>query len=219
MPRGESSVELLTLHGVRICGFPSVRQVATLYDLDPAEVEEYLLDAEAYGQARRTDFAGQCGWSLTERGREHDERLLARELDDSGGRAEVTAAHRAFLPLNHRLGELMTRWQIRPTPQDRAAPNDHRDAGYDDRVAAALGRLIEDLRPVTTAVTAVLPRFGVHQPRLDHALTQVQALRNAWVDSIEVPSVNLVWIQLHEDLLATLGIARGDERPAEVRPG
>jgi hypothetical protein len=54
--------------------------------------------------------------------------------------------------------------------------------------------------------------MGVHQPRIDAALARARDGDHRWVDSPEVASMNLVWIQLHEDLLATLGLARGDDR-------
>lgn len=66
----------LVLHGVRVLGAPSVGDVARLYDLDPAMVTEHLLDAEAYGWARRHDWFGTTSWSLTERGKAENERRL-----------------------------------------------------------------------------------------------------------------------------------------------
>ena len=35
--------------------------------------------------------------------------------------------------------------------------------------------------------------------------------QNAWVDGVGVDSCHTVWMQLHEDLLATLGLDRGEE--------
>lgn len=204
-------VLLLTLHGVRLLGFTTPQKIAALYALDPNEVSEHLLDAEAFGWARRTIFGGDQGWSLTDAGRARNEALLAAELDATGARESVVDAHTAFLPLNDRLGPLMTRWQLRPTAADPMAANDHRDAAHDDRVVRGLGRLVADLRPVTAQLTATLPRLGLHQRRLEDALLRVRSLENAWVDSPDLPSLNLVWIQLHEDLLATLGIPRGAE--------
>lgn len=208
-PAGSSAPDLLALHGVRVLGFSSPRSVAGLYGLDPAEVEDHLLDAEAFGWVRRTDFAGQSGWSLTDRGRAENERRLAAEVDAAGVRDRLEEASRRFAPLNERLGRVMTQWQLRPTPQDPLARNDHRDARYDDAAAARMFRLGEEVAGVTALLSAALPRFAVHQPRIDHAVSQIRAVRNAWVDSPELPSLHTVWIQLHEDLLASLGLARG----------
>ena len=204
----EAATALLALHGVRLLGYADHAAIAALAYLDPTEVRELLLDGEAHGWVRRTTFGGNSGWSITDLGRLENERALAAELDRLGTRAEVEAAHDAFLPLNERLGQLMTRWQIRPTRHDASAANDHRDARYDDEVVRGLGRLLDDLRPVTAALTEGVPRFGIHQRRLDHAMTHARSLRKAWVDAPDRPSVNLAWIALHEDLLATLGIPR-----------
>ena len=42
-----SSTSLLSLHGVLVLGHATARQVGELYGLEPAEVQEHLLDAEA----------------------------------------------------------------------------------------------------------------------------------------------------------------------------
>lgn len=122
-------------------------------------------------------------------------------------------AHADFLPLNRRIGPVMTQWQLRPTPSDPLARNDHRDPAHDDAVLRRLGRLVEGVRPVTTALTGALDRFGIHQPRLESALEHAERGGDQWVDSPDVASLNLCWMQLHEDLLATLGIPRGSDDP------
>ncbi len=203
---------LLPVHGVRVLGHATAAEVARLYGLAPEEVEEHLLDAEARGWVRRPAFRSGESWSVTDLGRAHGEELLAAELDGVGAREAVRAAHGRFVPLNRRLGPVMTRWQLRPTDDDPLAFNDHLDAGYDARVLRDVAHLVDELGGVTTELAAALPRLGVHQPRLVAALREARAGDRRWVDSPEVASVNIVWIQLHEDLLATLGIERGAER-------
>lgn len=182
-----------------------------LYRLDPAQVEEHLLDGEARGWVRRPAYVPGADWSMTDLGRRSTEELLAAQLDGSGRRAEVLDAHSGFVPLNHRLGPLMTRWQLRPTPEDPLAFNDHLDPRYDACVLQELVRLAQDLRPVTAALGSALPRFEVHEPRISSAVERALEGEHRWVDSPEVASMNIVWIQLHEDLLATLGMERGQE--------
>ncbi|HET6666262.1 MAG TPA: transcriptional regulator [Intrasporangium sp.] len=206
-----SDAATLALHGVRVLGYTSAAKVAALYDLPADSTTEHLLDAEARGWVRRMSFGGVDGWSLTDSGRAQGERLLADELDRAGSRGEVRDAHAAFRPLNHEQGELMTRWQVRPTREDALAPNDHRDPGYDDALVRRLARLVDQTRLVTGQLAQALDRLGVHQPRIDHALRRIQNFENAWVDSPTLPSLNIVWIQLHEDLLATLNIPRGSD--------
>ncbi len=83
----------LTLHGVRVLGFPSASRIASRYGLDADAVAEALLDFEAYGWVSRTSFAGSSGWSLTAAGRAENEARLAAELDEAGARPAVTRAH------------------------------------------------------------------------------------------------------------------------------
>lgn len=210
-PAGMREPALLPVHGVRVLGHASAQEVAGLYGLDADEAEEHLLDAEARGWVRRAAYRPGERWSMTGRGRACGEELLAVELDALGARQQVRAAHRRFLPLNARLGPVMTRWQLRPTPQDPLAANDHLDRGYDARVLREVAALVEELAGVTDDLAAAVPRLGVHQPRARAAASAALAGDHAWVDSPQVASVNLVWIQLHEDLLATLGIPRGQE--------
>lgn len=207
-----SQPSVLSVHGVRVLGHASAREVGALYGFDAGVVEEHLLDAEARGWVRRPAYVDGTRWSMTELGREHGERLLAEDLDAQGARETVAEGHRRFLPLNHRLGPLMTRWQLRPTADDPLAFNDHKDLRYDDAILRELDRLAQDLAEVSAGLAAALPRLGVHQPRVEAALARVREGDNRWVDSPEVASMNLVWIQLHEDLLATLGLQRGSER-------
>ncbi len=52
---------------------------------------------------------------------------------------------------------------------------------------------------------------GGYADRYRCALRRAQAGEFRWVDSIEVDSCHTAWRQLHEDLLATLGLQRGRE--------
>lgn len=47
--------------------------------------------------------------------------------------------------------------------------------------------------------------------RFDVALHSALAGQNEWVDRTDIDSCHRVWFQLHEDLLATLGIDRRTE--------
>jgi hypothetical protein len=46
---------------------------------------------------------------------------------------------------------------------------------------------------------------------LASALSKVETGQRAWVDAYNRDSCHMVWIQFHEDLLATLGIPRGSD--------
>ncbi len=206
-----SDPALLVLHGVRVLGAPGTARLAARYRLDPAEVREHLLDYQACGWVARTDFFGDVTWSLTDSGRAADERLLAAELDATGTRATVVAAHQAFLPLNARHGVACTNWQLRPASFDPHRRNDHTDPDWDLDVLAALAEVDRALAGICAGLAAALARFDGHAERHNAALRRAAAGAHAWVDAPDRDSCQLVWMQFHEDLLATLGIPRGSD--------
>ena len=201
----------LALHGTRVRGFPTAARVAGRYGLDLGTTTEYLLDFEARGWVRQLSFAGSSGWSLTGAGQAENERRLAAELDRAGARATVGGAHQAFLPLNERLGAACTNWQIRPSPADPMAFNDHTDWRWDDRVLQALASVGTSFRGLCGELAGCLARFGGYADRYAAALARAESGQRGWVDGPDRDSCHLVWLQFHEDLLATLGIARESE--------
>jgi hypothetical protein len=201
----------LTLHGVRVLGFPSASRIASRYGLDADAVAEALLDFEAYGWARRTSFAGSSGWSLTAAGRAENEARLTAELDEAGARPAVTRAHAEFVPLNRRLGAACTNWQIRPTIGDPPAINDHTDLRWDERVLSELASLDRSFGRICDQLARRLERFAGYAGFYSSALAKARAGQRAWVDGPDRDSCHLVWIQFHEDLLATLAIPRGSD--------
>ena len=206
-----SASQDLALHGVRVLGFPTTSRIAARYGLDPALVEEALLDFEATGWVRQLSFAGSAGWSMTDAGRAVNEQRLAAELDRAGAREIVTNAHAAFVPLNHRFGEACTEWQVRPTRFDPMAFNDHTDWRWDDRVLRTLTHLGKSFGRLCDPLATALARFDRYADLYTSALRKVDAGQRAWVDAHDRDSLHIVWIQFHEDLLATLGIPRGSD--------
>ncbi len=170
------------------------------------------MDFEAYGWVTRSEFAGSGGWSLTDGGRAENERRLAAELEASGARSTVVEVHRRFLPLNARFQEAVTRWQVRPLPGDPMAANDHTDFRWDDRVIGSLRSLGRRLVPLNADLFNALARFGGYAERYNAAVARVERGGNRWVDGLGIDSCHVVWMQLHEDLLASIGLDRGEER-------
>ncbi len=206
-----SAPDDLALHGVRVLGFPTTARLARRYRLDAQAAEESLLDFEAYGWVRQLSFAGSAGWSMTDAGKHENERRLAAELDRAGAREMVTAAHAAFRPVNRRLGAACTDWQIRPTPADPMAFNDHTDWRWDERVLRALVSVGAVFRELCDLLSGCLARFDGYADRYAAALARAEAGQRGWVDGHDRDSCHVVWIQFHEDLLATLGIPRGSD--------
>ncbi len=211
VPSTGSQTALLVIHGLRVLGGPSLAELADFYELDYRSVHEELAQARERGWATSSEFFGATSWYLSDTGRAHGERLTAAELDDTRQRAVVAQAHADFLPLNRRHGQACTDWQLRPTTADRLAENDHRDREWDARILAELDDIATQMYAVLTRLEEALPRFGVHEPRYREAMERVQAGESAWLNAPDRASCQIVWIQLHEDLLATLGIPRGTD--------
>ena len=151
-----------------------------------------------------SEFAGIAGWSLTERGRGENERLLAIQLDaHPGARRIVERGHEAFLPLNSRLRGACTDWQLRPSPSEPLAANDHTDADWDAGILSELADIASELQSLEMALVGTLRRFGGYHRRF------AQALDHRRIDDSDQDSCHRVWFELHEDLNATLGISRG----------
>jgi len=205
-----SDPALLALHGVRVLGGPSTAAVADRFGRPVGEVAEHLLDAQAYGWVTRYDYFGET-WALTERGRAENERQLAGELDGLGARPALIEAHRRFVALNGPHGVACTNWQLRPLPGAPSAVNDHSDPVWDMRVLVELEVIDQSLTELVGSLTTVLNRFEGYDRLHRQALGRVRRGAHEWLDSPDRNCCQLVWIQLHEDLLATLQIPRGSD--------
>ena len=204
-----SATDLLVLHAVRLGGMADDRQVAHRYGLDPGTASELLLDLQAYGWVSRVDFAGTGGWTLTDTGRRRNEQQLAAELTAAGAAADVAAVHQDFLPSNARLLRATTDWQLRPSSSDPLARNRHDDPDWDARVIDDLTRVGDDLAQLEPRLTATLSRFAGYHARFTGALTRGRNGDPSWVARVREDSCHTVWMELHEDLMATLGLRRG----------
>ncbi len=205
----QSPLDLRVLHDLRLKGFADTRFLAESVGADVGDVERLLLVATEDGFARRRD-GSRAGWSLTEEGRKEHERLLAVQLDEAGRRTDVHGVYRSFLTLNGRLLQICTDWQVR----DRATGtlNAHDDPGYDAGVVAQLVDIDCAVQPICAELGGWIDRFGHYGRRLSTALDRVRAGDIDWFTKPTIDSYHTVWFELHEDLLATLGIDRASER-------
>ncbi|WP_141580115.1 transcriptional regulator [Actinomadura sp. WMMA1423] len=193
------------LHVLRCIGHADLPRVADAAGLAEADVESHLIDLAVAGLVTRTpgEFGG---WGLTEAGRAEDARRTARELDAAGARDAVASGYERFMVLNPELLDLCSAWQMRPV-EGAVALNDHSDPAYDSRVLERFADLDRRAEVVGRDLSAVLPRFGRYRARLTAALDRARAgALEHLADS--TTSYHAVWFQLHEDLLATLGIPR-----------
>jgi hypothetical protein len=205
----DSAPDLLIPHALRLMGMAGDKAVARRFGLDQDLVSESLLDHQAVGQVERVGFADLGGWTLTALGHAEHERLLADELAQTGLRPQIASVHDRFVELNGRFLTAVTNWQIRPLPGDPLAANDHSDWRWDDRVLADLRSLLRLVHLLCSELEAELARFRGYPERLAHALDMVDKGERTWIDRPRGDSFHGTWFELHEDLLATLAITRG----------
>jgi hypothetical protein len=200
-----TSTDLLTLHALRCIGFAGLASVASATGLPESDVESELIDLAVAGLV--TQVAGDFGgWDLTEAGRAVDAERIADELETAGTRTAVAEAYDGFLVLNPELLDLCTAWQTRSV-DGAVTTNDHSDPVYDARVLDRLTDLDQRAEVVCADLSAAMLRFQRYRVRLTDALARAKSGALDYVTT-STASYHTVWFQLHEDLLATLGIPR-----------
>jgi len=204
-----SDPRLLVLHGLRLKGVGQAEDVAAAHDLPVAEATALLGRLEEDGLVVHRSGA-LTGWTLTPAGRVELARLLAAEVDGTGARATVGAAYDRFRSLNAGVLDVCSRWQVRDVA-GRPVVNDHTDPAYDERVVAELAHLHRRAEPLCDDLAGALERYRAYGPRLRTAVAHVEAGEGEWFTKPMMPSYHTVWFELHEDLLATLGVERSTE--------
>jgi hypothetical protein len=194
-PPHATARDLLVLHALRCIGFAGAARVSEAAGLPEPDVESELIDLAVAGLV--THVKGEFGgWGLTGPGRAADAKRIAAELDASGARRAVTEAFDDFLFLNPLMLDLCTAWQMRPS-----------DGSHDSRMLDLLIGFDRRAEAVLDELSAVLLRFRRYRVRLTTALTLAKAGELHYVVD-DLASYHTVWFQLHEDLLATLGLER-----------
>lgn len=183
-------LDLDLLHRLRLVGMTS----------DPGGGSSDVLVEHGYAVRRGERII------LTPAGREHAE-TVARL--DAGSDAEAAArrVYEGFLPLNAEILRACSDWQVRPG----GAVNDHADATYDWAVIDRVIAIDERIGVPVSRLGRSVGRFERYRDRLRDALRRVEAGEHDWLVSPRLDSYHTVWMQLHEDLLLALGIARGEE--------
>lgn len=215
-------VRWLVLHALRLKGVAECPPLVAATGLDAGVVEAALVGLAVDGLIERR-LGALPGWSATVLGRKHDDLEARAELEASGARASLQEGYRAFLAVNPELLAACTAWQLRPAEGEggdaRLVANDHQDSDYDAAVVDRLVTLHARAQPVLDIVVGALSRFASYRSRLAHALAQVTAGEADWFTRPLLDSYHSVWFELHQDLLTTLGLDRGDDAVDRAQHG
>jgi pyruvate,orthophosphate dikinase len=145
---------------------------------------------------------------LTEAGTARVAELRTAERDAWGVDAAGSALE-AFVPIDHRVKDVVTAWQLRD-PQGQVV-NDHTDVDYDRSVLERLGEVHADASAWLAPVVAAAPRLATYGPRLEAALKAAKDGDGRFVASPRVDSYHGIWFELHEELIQLAGRTRADE--------
>jgi hypothetical protein len=116
-----------------------------------------------------------------------------------------------FLPINRRLRDVCSSWQVRPD----GTPNDHSEGAYDDAVRDRLDEVHSAVGPVLRRMAGIQPRLADYRPRLQEALDRFDDGEANWLASPLMDSYHTVWMQLHQELILMLGLTRADDEARE----
>lgn len=148
-------------------------------------------------------------YQLTESGRERGKALMDQDRERwTGERAE--RALDGFLPLDFRIKEIVTAWQMRVVDGEQVL-NDHSDEDYDRGVLERFYDLHQDARAWLEPLTDEMTRLDSYLARLDRAVAQVRSGEHAFIASPRIDSYHNAWFELHEDLIQLAGRTREQE--------
>ena len=204
----KSDPELLVLHSLRLKGFAEPTDVSDATTLPEGTVTELLAAFRDQEMVGRRD-GRISGFMLTPSGKEHHATLLDKERSEAACAPRVAWTYDAFLAYNETFKQLCSDWQLR-TVDGKQVPNDHSDAAYDNAIGERLVDLQTQVADVLDEIGAVLVRFTPYGDRLDSAVTRFVGGETAALSRPLNRSYHDVWMELHEDLLLTLGRARGE---------
>jgi hypothetical protein len=203
---GQSDPAFRSFHALRIKGFASASLVAEVAAQPLPDVERHL------GLLREREYAlfreARSLWQLTPAGREAHKEALAADAPEEV-KAAVGEHYPEFLELNSSFKALCGDWQL--VDGDPERPNDHSDAAYDAKIVARLAELDRAAQQVAARFGAVHERLAPYAPRLGLALDRVRAGEHKLFTGVMCNSYHDVWMELHEDLILTLGIDRAAE--------
>jgi hypothetical protein len=192
--------DVLVLHAARTLGYATAARIAERARLPEVETIEHLLSAQAHGWVTYSSFVGDGGWSLTGAGKRHGELLLAVELDTASARTAVKDVYQDFLPVNDVVAAACTVWQLAEM-----------GIGEEPVTLTATITALEEpahvLSALETRLTTHLARFAGYHQRFATALN-LASTEPVWITGTDRDSCHRVWFELHEDLIATLGLVR-----------
>ncbi len=193
------------LHSLRVKGLASDPVLAAMSGVSPTELPDRLAALIDGGLVVRRE-GRLAGSSLTPAGRTEYQSALANDSETTAAHAQLDRLYTAFLPINGRFKDVCHDWQMRTDTE----PNDHSDAEFDAEVIGRLASVHREMADHLETVSQALPRYGRYRIRLTDALARVREGDNAAFARPMYDSYHDIWMELHQDLLLSLGRERGE---------
>jgi len=192
------------LHALRVKGFAKTDVLSELTGLPAEDVEGELAglaheELAVFREARSL-------WQLTPKGREEHATALAVDVHYPHLREALSEHYGPFIKLNEEFKELCGEWQLKD-----GSPNDHTDSVYDRKVIERLLGIDARVQPLCKRMAEVLDRLTPYAHRLKHTAERVDLGERNLFTGVMCGSYHDVWMELHEDLILTLGIDRAKE--------
>lgn len=191
---------------MRVQGTASVARLASALGALENEAAQRARELVDEGLAERSTGPIK-GWSLTSAG--HDALDSALEAEGMRGDPVLTDHYSEFLESNKLVLQAATDWQVRRYGGAEIA-NDHTDPEYDQSVIFALRQVHERASGSLGALARRLARLEPYLARLQSCLERLESGDMHAFTGILEESYHTVWMELHQDLLLTLGLERAD---------
>lgn len=182
------------LHVLRIRHRSAVDEVAARLDAGPVEVSAALERLASAGLVQHWDGRAP-GWGLTEAGAASHAAALA-DWRSSMSTSGLEDAYREFLQLNGPFKQLCT---------------DHQLGGDPDLSSRQLEPIDRRVRGVIATASGPCPHMRTYAAAFARAYERITG---GDLDALTRPlsgSYHDLWMELHQDLLVTLGHARGEQ--------
>ena len=196
------------LRGLLVSGVVTSEQLAISLGCAPQEVTSILDGMVAGGAVEGANGERR----LTGLGKLRALDVFATDRKQLGAE-RVAGLLETFHPLDARMKETVTAWQMRELGGQPVA-NDHSDSAYDAEVLRGLTQLHRDALSWMAPLRDSLSRFERYRCRLEGALDAALAGDHRYVASPRVDSYHGVWFELHEDLIRLAGQRRSDQEQA-----
>ncbi|MSO59376.1 MAG: MarR family transcriptional regulator [Ilumatobacteraceae bacterium] len=199
----QSNPQFIVHHALRIKGFASIDTLVEISTLQANAVQSHLEQLQTQELALFRE--ARSLWQLTPAGKQAHLEALRQDVG-SDIVSLMADEYQPFLTLNESFKELCGEWQLRD-----GVPNDHADVAYDSAVVAKLTALHAKTEPIVVVFGGILNRMAQYSPRLATACTKVEQGEHKMFTGVMCNSFHDIWMELHEDLILSLG----NDRQAE----